>query len=139
MTTERLVETYNADLANGLGNLVSRLLALGERTALSLSSRSGGVPVAPPGYAAALEAYQLDRALATLWSIVRDLDREIDRTAPWKLPEAEARPHLARWLARLDDLAYWLGPFLPRAATEIRRRLGPGPVRRGPPLFPRIG
>ena len=136
VSADRLLETYEKVLANTLGNLVSRLLALGEKTGLVLDPVSPGE--APPGYHRAFEEYALDEALASVWAGFRALNREIDAVAPWGLPDPRARERVGAWLTRVADLARWLSPFLPGAAHRISEVLRPGPVRRRPPLFPRV-
>jgi methionyl-tRNA synthetase len=90
----------------------------------------------------ALETFAFDKALAGLFDIVTDVNRDIERHRPWELLKArkteELRPLLARWLAEVWRLAVWLEPFLPTTSTGIVERLFSGPVRAASPLFPRL-
>ena len=135
VSEDRLLGTYEKDLANTLGNLVSRLLALGQRTGLALDPASPGE--APPGYHRSFGDFALDGALASVWAEFRALNREIDAVAPWHLPAPRAREHVGAWLTRVAQLAQWLSPFLPGTADRIAAYIAAGRVRRRPPLFPR--
>ena len=137
----RLEEVYVADLANGLGNLVSRLTKLCER--FGVAAATDPFRRAAPGrYHAHLEAYRFDRALDVLWGELARLDREIDEARPWEedpdRPSIEARTRLARWAGELRWVANRLTPFLPATAARITGLLGGATVRAAPPLFPRM-
>ena len=98
------------------------------------------VPPAPPGYHEALESFRFDLALSTLWDEIARLNRELGVLRPWEDVKhgrfAEARVSLEPLAARLNSVAYWLSPFLPRASEAIRRALAATPIRRTSPLFP---
>lgn len=157
----RFITAYNAELANGLGNLANRVLGLVQRC------RGGTLPPSAPDTRdtaalrdasralpdqidRALERFALDDALAALWKLVELANRTIDRTAPWQLikrGDLEGASQLLRALLdTLDVIARELSPFLPRAARKLSESLG-GATGRGlvtgialPPslnLFPR--
>ena len=137
----RLVELYNADLANGLGNLVSRLTVLAARGGCGQCD-TARVPEPPAGYVAALERGEFDRALETLWAVVSQVNQEIDASRPWELLRtgacASLGGYLDRWLGELHRVAHWLTPFLPAASRRILEILAPDPIAASGPLFPRI-
>lgn len=137
---ERLRQVYNADLANGLGNLVSRLTSLAERAGLR-ALPSSAPPEPPADYARAFEDYQFGRAAAAIWARIAELNRRIEAARPWELlrgGHVEAiRRELGGWLADLHGLAYWVAPLLPEASARILQALSRGPIRHGEPLFPR--
>jgi methionyl-tRNA synthetase len=140
-SSQRLNQLYNADLANGLGNLVSRLTRLGDR------SRFGHyiapeTPVAPEGYHDALNSYRYDRALAAIWKVIRTVNKDIEVTKPWEWLKDERNnlihPKLSEWLGRLHTVAYWIRPFLPVSGTNILNALSRDRIASVSPLFPRI-
>jgi methionyl-tRNA synthetase len=141
-STDRLRDLYNADLANGLGNLVGRVTTLAERGGYGRPC-AGGIPAAPEGYEKALEGRAFDRALESLWVLVRQVNREIEQARPWTLLEqgkqARLHRHLDRWLGELRRIACWLQPFLPAAGERVLGALDRGPVRALGGLFPRLG
>jgi methionyl-tRNA synthetase len=135
----RLQALYNADLANGLGNLVSRLSALGERAGCApLGDVALGV--APQGYSEALDIYAFDRALSVLWLEVGRLNRAIEQAKPWEqLQRGEKVDALVEvWLRDLYRLAHWLRPFLPQTSERIGVALRQEPLLALRNLFPRI-
>jgi len=134
---DALVQRYNADLANGYGNLTSRVLAM-------INQYFGGVVPAgeaEPRIVAAAEkaerefaehfdALDFSRALESLWALVAAVDGYITEKAPWKLgaPEDAARRAsilytCAEALRVITALAY---PVLPEATTRIWAQLGLG-------------
>ena len=137
---ERLTQLYDQGLANGLGNLLSRLATLCERADYG-RFESGPSPEAPQGYHEALGDYRFDSALSCLWDVVSSLNRDIDRIKPWGgLKEGDSqtvREHLSRWLRDLHRVAYWLQPLLPNAAGKILEVLSEDSIRARQPLFPR--
>jgi methionyl-tRNA synthetase len=83
-STERLRNAYNGDLANGIGNLCSRLTGLCERAG-SPAFDTPHVPAAPDGFHAALDRFEFDRGLGLLWGKIRTVNQDIEQTAPWSL------------------------------------------------------
>jgi methionyl-tRNA synthetase len=134
---DALVQRYNADLANGYGNLTSRVLAMINQYF------DGVVPAgeAEPRIVAAAEkaerefaqhfdALDFSRALESLWALVAAVDGYITEKAPWKLgaPEDAARRAsilytCAEAVRIITALAY---PVLPDATTRIWAQLGLG-------------
>jgi methionyl-tRNA synthetase len=148
-----MVERVNADLANNLGNLVSRTLNLVEKLC------GGSWPAGDPR--AALEAAQISiaatrdkveaalaqlaphLALAAIFELSSQVNRFFDVTAPWKLakePDGAAGAQLVLLAAceALREIARLLGPFLPESARRIEAKLAARPITRGDPLFPRL-
>ena len=137
-----LVARINSDLANGLGNLLSRTLTLIERSA------TGVVPDIPPTLdtdieekltVAGLEAFSLadsdiekmafSRALEQIWQLVRAADLYLEAHAPWTLAKDPSKKMLLdRVLYRAADslrlLAIAIYPFMPGTAEAISRQLG---------------
>ncbi|MBU6310798.1 methionine--tRNA ligase [Patescibacteria group bacterium] len=114
-------EWYNANLANGLGNLVARVMKLAENHVTE--------PVTidtielPKEYTDALERFEFNRALDVVWGIIQRVDQRINAEEPFRLvksdPEAGKRviEDLVRELARI---AHLLEPFMPATARGIR-------------------
>jgi methionyl-tRNA synthetase len=135
-----LVERVNADLANNLGNLVSRALNLvaklcdgvvpePEAPGAAEQEVAASAARTADAVAAHLGALRPHEALATVLSFASDLNRYLDAQAPWKAAKepdgaGRVRTSLHTSCEGLRVLALLLGPFLPEAAARIAERLG---------------
>ena len=137
ITWEKLTEKYNADLANGLGNLVSRVLKLWEKMEdgrWKMEDRGGF----SREFETLLEEYRLSEGLECVWNIVREANRYIEETKPWELAKTNPEQFEAVMCKLLDDLAHiasLLAPFLPETAEKIKTMLK---ERKGSILFQRL-
>ncbi len=144
---EALVGRLNADLANDLGNLVSRA------TTLIVTFGGGRVPEPGPEGAeeasvretlervrlevdAAMEEFAFQRALSAIWEFIGRVNRYVDTAAPWALAKDPAKAERLRTVLHtlgesLRGLGILLDPFLPEAAGKIRAALGAGAPRLG--------
>jgi methionyl-tRNA synthetase len=141
---EAILTRFNADLANDLGNLVSRATTMVHRY------RGGEVPEAPAEKAEALDrdleaaigtaidavkanfqACQVSLALQDAWTLVRQVNKYIVEREPWKLAKDAANTDalnqtLYRGADALRVIAALVDPVMPEAAGRIRRMLGVG-------------
>ena len=138
-TWERFDARYTSELANTLGNLVSRALSMIHRyrggtvprAAASVGSAfDNDVRQAVAGYAECMNATRLHDGAAQMMHIAASANRYIEETAPWKLAKQEAHAeldvvlaNLARTMVRLAILAY---PFMPLKAEAIWNAACPG-------------
>ena len=135
---EAVMQRFNDDLANDLGNLLNRTLPLVERFT------GGKVPEPGPTAGALREVIERARdqagkalaevdfgaALAAIWQVVSAANRFIDERAPWDLHKAgktaELEATLYDMLDALRVLAIMISPFMPTVAEEIWGQLGWG-------------
>jgi methionyl-tRNA synthetase len=123
VTIEKFKAAYNGELANGLGNLVSRVLkmaALYEISYKAAKSRRENPLIS--AYAPHLENYEVAKAAEVLSAKVKELDQFIQREAPFKkikIDEAGARKDVERLLAELNLLGEALEPFMPETSAKI--------------------
>ncbi len=134
VTWERLTEKYNADLANGLGNLVSRVLKMAEKTDVSAAERGG----LTENFVSLLSQYRLSEGLESIWAIVRDANKYIEENKPWESAKTDTPKFEAEMKKLLEDIAsieQLLEPFIPETSEKIRAMLA---NRKGEILFQRI-
>jgi methionyl-tRNA synthetase len=134
-TIERFREVYNADLANGLGNLVARVARLCEKIELD----SLPEPILNKSYKKTFEEYKLNEVLAEIWKEISKIDMEINETKPWTIEDlAKLKELLQDWVIKINQIAFELKPFLPETSEKILNQFKETSVKLGPPLFPRI-
>lgn len=120
-TKESFKESYNANLANGLGNLVSRVMKMAE------AHLSGPIeltkPILPAEFAQALESFDIKKAADLIWKEISIQDAYIQETKPFSLIKTEpekAKEIIARLVEKLDHIAFMLDPFMPETAKKIK-------------------
>jgi methionyl-tRNA synthetase len=120
-TMERFKEAYNADLANGLGNLAARIMTLAETNLSEPVERpETGFPV---DYTNALNAYQFKEALDSVWLRIAAIDQEITNKEPYKVikTDPEKGREQIRWLAlELYKIARLIAAFMPETSKILK-------------------
>lgn len=143
----RFKELYNADLANGLGNLVARVAKLATNIKLPHNLKAGkyfnntyycNYCSKNPDYQEALEEFRFNDALAFIWTKVTSTNREIDNEKPWALKEDKLQKVLEPLINQIVEIAILLQPFLPDTAEKILKQFAGPVITLQPPLFPRI-
>lgn len=136
ITMERLTEKYNADLANGLGNLVSRVLKLAEK--LDRQGARSEERGTPEELTQLIDGYRFADAMEWVMALVREANRHIDDEKPWELVKTDTERFegvMRTLLDRLALLSVALTPLLPRTSEKIARAIEEGTTE---PLFQRI-
>ncbi|MGO9559656.1 MAG: class I tRNA ligase family protein [Acidimicrobiales bacterium] len=134
-TYEGLIERYNSDLANNLGNLLARVATVvdskcgGVGPAPSPATSSSPLALAAPEVVGdALQAWQRfapHEGLEAAWRLIRAANAELEAVAPWKLdPGPEVDAVLGDALEVLRIVAVLVSPVMPDTGAEIWSRLG---------------
>lgn len=113
----RFKELYNSDLANNLGNLVSRLAKLSSNINYTHTSRDEYILF--PEVTNYLENYRFDEALKFIFSEITELNKFIDKNEPWKLQEKMLKEFLQKAVEQLSEISYNLQPFMPETSKRI--------------------
>ncbi|MFA5777937.1 MAG: methionine--tRNA ligase [Candidatus Paceibacterota bacterium] len=119
-TMERFKEAYNSGLANGLGNLVSRVMTLSEKY---LDSPADGIPAPVPQVGNFLNIYDVQFAIKSVFDLVNDLDKHIQDTEPFKVIKTDlekGKVLIKNNVQQLFTIAVSLEPFLPETSEKIR-------------------
>jgi methionyl-tRNA synthetase len=140
-TYDLLTERINTDLANTLGNLVSRTIAMTEQYFDLIVPEKTGVTTqydeeflslineTPVQVAAKMHEYRVSDAISLIFALLRRANKYIDETTPWILArDEEKKPLLGTVLYNLLDCiriaAALLGPYIPETSQKIIKSLG---------------
>ena len=141
-----LLNRYNGELANGLGNLMNRIVA-----SIVKKSLDGRVPridleslekadqelMGKAGATAAeaashFEGLAFHRALDAIWELVSAANKYVDSTQPWKLAKQGAQARLEQVCYTVLETLRWLSillfPVMPRKCNELREQIGMAPL-----------
>lgn len=126
---------FNADLANGLGNIVSRIAKLSEK----IDSFSDYKPEPTEDYIKDIEDFKLDQVVEIVRTEIKDLDGIINKNEPWKITDnTKLKNFLQICVNRIRQIALELQPFLPETSEKITEQFKGPKIKSSDGLFPRL-
>ena len=135
---EKLKDVYNGELANGLGNLVSRVAKLAETSGFEFPVNKND-QIYRPAQKEAVEEYRFDQALANIWNVdISAVDIHINQETPWTRKGSDLQKILQEEINNIRIIAKRLEPFLPETAEKIEEQFKGPKIKAGAPLFPRL-
>lgn len=138
-TWDKFNEAYNADLANGLGNMVARVAKLAEQSNAQYKSTSLEFSGAEfLNVRTRLSEYKFSDAIAEIWQWISKVDKQIEEAKPWTLVGESLKNVLAPWIEEIIKIAIALQPFLPETSEKILQQFKGPTISSSSPLFPRI-
>ncbi|MCH8050087.1 methionine--tRNA ligase [Patescibacteria group bacterium] len=136
-TKERFVEAYNANLANGLGNLVARIMKMAEEHLDRCPQISDNT--IPQDFFDALDKYEIQKASDMIWKRIGELDLRIQEDQPFKLVKTDkdkAVKIINELVSELYTIGRMLNPIMPEANEKIKKAIKENKMPET--LFPRI-
>lgn len=121
-TVERFKESYNANLANGLGNLASRLLTLSEK----YLEKCPEIPEKSDFtlYFKMFESFNIKSVMDSIWAKIEGLDKKIQETEPYKLIKTDkekGKKILSEMILELYQIARMLNPVMPETNEKLKK------------------
>lgn len=141
-TWERFKESYNADLANGVGNLTSRILKMASKYGVGASLEDVTKQEVLSRYSNfkdLMEEFDISSAASYVWEKMGELDKYIEETQPFKTikeNEARAKGDIEQCLYSLWEISVLLMPFMPETSRKIEEAIRSGEPPEG--LFERV-
>ncbi len=138
LTMESMIENYNSGLANGLGNLASRILTLSEK----YLSETPQIPddLIPGEFSDLLSKFDIQNATDFVWSKIQELDKLIQATEPFKViktDEEKGRTLIGAQVIELYAIVQMLNPLMPKT-YELLQSLIKENKKPEKPLFLRL-
>lgn len=140
---EQFEESYTADLANGLGNLVNRVTGLIEQNDVEIKLGKVKDNIFSKHHVGNLiDDFKFDQALKYIWNMISSLDSNISQVKPWELAKEGKTKMLSEFLNSsakgLYEISQLLVPFLPETAKKMEGIITAKKIMKGPALFPRL-
>jgi len=135
ISLEKFKEKYNADLANGIGNLVARVAKLCETS--DFDNINNPAKNFSSEVVKWMDQYRPDEAIKSIWQIIAIFDRDIGEDKPWQLEPDKLRTKLHEYVGRILSIAFDIEPFLPKTAHTVSKIFSQNKIYKPESIFPR--
>ena len=131
---ERFDERYNSDLANSLGNLISRITNIAEKSEIKFQDKNLNIDIENE-----IKEYKFDKALEKIWEKVYEANKYVDNEKPWAIKDDSEKINLVinNLLNSIKSIGESLKPFLPETAEKILKIFKSDKIIKAEPLFPK--
>lgn len=142
VSEEKLKVRYEGDLANGLGNLLSRVTTLVEKF-LDGVLPADYEPTLPEGKDVEryLQEFRFNEALSTIWKAISLSNKLVDERRLWELAKTDKETFgkvAKQLISNLNFIADWLAPFMPETSKKIKEAVLAEKIIKSQALFPKI-
>lgn len=125
-TYEKFEQRYNADLAGGIGNLVSRTTTMAKKLGIKIKEPSPGIKKeiknCEKDYKKSLDNFKFNESLKIIWDLITFCDRYISSERPWENNKNSLKV-ISDLVFSLENIAFFLGPFLPDSSAKILKEI----------------
>lgn len=138
-TIEKFQAVYQADLANGLGNLAARISNLLEKNEIRITP---GIEINPDFFEKIdlkMKGYLFSDIMRELWSMLKNADEKLSADRPWKMEDKEAIKQCLEPLAKdMLLVGRLLTVFMPSTGEKIVSQFNKQQINKAEALFPRL-
>ncbi len=123
-TKEMFKDAYNANLANGLGNLVSRVMTMSQNNVIASEAKQTSKINFDEKFIEVMEKYNIQQATNRIWEKIAELDSKIQETQPFKLVKTDkekAVEIIKELVMGIYEIAVYLGAIMPETSEKIKK------------------
>jgi len=132
---EALIDRHNNELANKLGNLVSRTSALAEKYGIEKTSNNLLKELKTKKVEKKVESYEFDKALNEIFAFIDICNEFVQLKKPW---ESHDKKVIYQLVDSIKEIAKLLSPFMPESSEKIQEIFKTEKIKKAPVLFNKI-